>query len=665
MPKGIHTPWKSGQTTFKHFYARFDFTEPVTGFEQTDVSFTTNTAEATITLWHPNDNKRTYVAHIRPTRSGEVNISIDAGVATDTDSNANTAATPQTVTVEFSLEPPTISMPSGVQNGPFDITITFAEPVYGFGQYEFNFSGSRVASKYYPSITALNTTDNITYTGTLTPKANYSLSVRVIKGAAVNAAGNPTSRSLYHALPKVDIVPPSVEITVPSEVQSGSFNVTISFTEKGPANSDDRVFNFVQSDLTLSGNTANASITSWNTTDNKTYVAEITPTASGQVTFNVAADVATDEVGNANVASTPKAVIIVIPGQEPETDPEPIPDPATWMPDGALRVLVREALGLSNSEILTQASMVNLTEFDGTEYVLGRGRVSKLTGLEYAVNLQTLNLSGLYLGDDDGISSLSTLTVLTELDLSRNYDISDISPLENMTGLTWLDLSVNEIEDLSPLENLTGLTELDFSGNGIEDLSSLENLTGLTELDLSDNDIEDLSPLENMTGLTWLDVSGNEIEDLSSLENLTGLTELDLSDNDIRDVNPLKSLTALTRLDLFDNEISDVSSLENLTGLSELHLSGNHISDLSSLENLTGLTELDLSDNDIRDVNPLKSLTALTRLNLSNSVIEDLSPLNNLTALTWLSLDSISDLTPITDLTETDRAGYFRQFSRH
>ena len=44
--------------------------------------------------------------------------------------------------------------------------------------------------------------------------------------------------------------------------------------------------------------------------DNTIYTVEITPTASGTVTISVAADVATDAVGNPNTAATSQTVSV-------------------------------------------------------------------------------------------------------------------------------------------------------------------------------------------------------------------------------------------------------------------------------------------------------------------------------------------------------------------
>ena len=79
---------------------------------------------------------------------------------------------------------------------------------------------------------------------------------------------------------KPEAIPLAVSISVPSDVQNGAFEATITFTEA--------VSDFVQSDVSLAG-TAHTSITAWTTTDNTTYTATITATTSGTVTISVAA----------------------------------------------------------------------------------------------------------------------------------------------------------------------------------------------------------------------------------------------------------------------------------------------------------------------------------------------------------------------------------------
>jgi len=74
------------------------------------------------------------------------------------------------------------------------------------------------------------------------------------------------------------------------------------------------------------------------------------------------------------------------------------------------------------------------------------------------------------------------------------------------------------------------------------------------------------------------------------------------------------------------------------SGATELWLSYNNISDITPLTGLTNLEVLSLGGNNISDLSPLAGLTNLTRLDLWSNNISDLSPLAGLTNLTELWL---------------------------
>jgi len=142
-------------------------------------------------------------------------------------------------------------------------------------------------------------------------------------------------------------------------------------------------------------------------------------------------------------------------------------------------------------------------KWDSKGYTLNRN--SKVTGL---------GLSGCEIKDLNRIiSPLKDLTDLTELNLSSNQ-LSDISPLKDLTNLTVLYLSYNQLSDISPLKDLTNLTELYLSSNQLSDISPLKDLTNLTVLDLRSNQLSDISPLKDLKKLNILDVRNNPIEEL-------------------------------------------------------------------------------------------------------------------------------------------------------
>ena len=594
------------------FAVSFIFSEAVSVFEDDEVSLT-GTASATITAWDTTD-KITYTATITPTASGEVIINVPAGIAADANRNPNTAAVPQTVHVDIDSPTVSITAPSSKQSGEFNVTITFSEAVSGFTQSDVSLTGSAA------SITAWSAnSDNTVYTATITPTASGTVTVGVAANVATDAANNSNTAATSKTV-TVDVDRPTVSITVPPDVQNGAFDVTITFSEA--------VIGFVQLELSLSG-TAAAGITAWSAnTANTVYTATITPTTSGMVTLNIAADVATNAANNQNTAATSQTIAINIPD----------PDAAVLIPDANLAAAIRKTLGLADDATITVADMRQLIELDAQE-----SDISELTGLEHATNLEKLRLFENSISD---ISPLSKLTNLTFLNIFDN-SISDISPLSKLTNLRGLYLNNNDmsdisISDISPLSELTNLTGLSLAGNNISDISPLSELTNLRGLDLQSIGISDLSSLSGLTNLTYLAIGGNNTGDISWLSELTSLTSLGLALDNRSDISPLSELTSLTGLSLAGNNISDISPLSELTNLEMLYLDNNSISDISPLSELTNLEALYLNNNSISDVSPLSGLTSLRYLTLWYYLILDTSPLYPLLKANGGSLEYVN-----------------------
>jgi len=133
-----------------------------------------------------------------------------------------------------------------------------------------------------------------------------------------------------------------------------------------------------------------------------------------------------------------------------------------------------------------------------------------------------------------------------------NKGITSIKGIEYCTGLEWLYLGGNQITDISPLLGLKNLTWLFLASTGINDgnisnnvVPVLKQLSNLTALDLSHNNIKDISALKELINLRRLNLSYNNIVDISALEYLTNLTLLDLGYNKIENISALISNTGL------------------------------------------------------------------------------------------------------------------------
>lgn len=238
------------------------------------------------------------------------------------------------------------------------------------------------------------------------------------------------------------------------------------------------------------------------------------------------------------------------------------------------------------------------------ESFVGDQQIKSIVGLEKAVNLKQLTISGNPDDSRGALRDISPLRGLKNLELLRlsHNDIIDISPVEGLTNLKHLFLSHNQIKNIDAVKNLTNLESLDFARNigeeRISDISAIANLTKLKLLGLSDANIPDISVLKNLVNLETFMANDSKIEDISVLKNAKNLKILYLDKNKITDVSVVKDLVELTELYLRNNNISEID-FSKLTKLSDVNVQGNKISDYSSLEKLTALKYVNLSKQNV------------------------------------------------------------------
>ncbi|MDH7599729.1 MAG: leucine-rich repeat domain-containing protein [Sedimentisphaerales bacterium] len=184
-----------------------------------------------------------------------------------------------------------------------------------------------------------------------------------------------------------------------------------------------------------------------------------------------------------------------------------------YIPDDNLKAAIEAALGMVDP---TPSDMLGLTSLDASLRA-----IKDLTGLEYAKNLQYLDLSrnnnyggGIYL-----IDALSGLVSLEYLDLNNNY-INDLSPIAGCKNLRYLDIHDNKISDISVLSDMVHLETAYLYRNKISDISVLSGLSELRLLHLHENQITDLSPLLNLRHLEDLNVLCNPLSEQACLEQI-------------------------------------------------------------------------------------------------------------------------------------------------
>jgi internalin A len=295
------------------------------------------------------------------------------------------------------------------------------------------------------------------------------------------------------------------------------------------------------------------------------------------------------------------------------------------------------------------------------------GPMTDLRPLLVCQRIRDINFYGQDLTNTD-LTPLSRLTTLAGLSFTE-IDVTKLEFLKPLTQLRELGLGSGKIiRDFSALAGLTQLRSLVLEGNStpslIEqnlstDLSPLANLQQLETLTINQNQVTDITPLKGMKQLQRLSLRSNKITSLQALAGLTNLTYIDISENQVNDLRPLAALSQLDLLDLISNRVKDLQPLVSLRQLRDLRLKSNQIEDITPLAQLSQLAvkTLDLSDNQIRSVKGLENFKALDVLLLENNKIKDIQPLAALTKLRglYLSNNYVRDLRPLATLQELDR----------
>jgi hypothetical protein len=285
------------ETQTDNFNVTITFSEEVTDFDASDITFTneSGTARASAAL---SGSGTTYTATIRPRGGGNIGIQVPDNVAQDAATNGNQASAKETVTVGDVVRLDVhLLVPSGVQTGTFFVLVAFTQPVTGFVQSEFSVSGSS-GSTIRNWVSRPGGSD---YIARVTPSSDGSAVFHVAASVAQNSADN-WNTAATQKIVTADVTAPTVSIAVPSIVQGGDFDVTVEFSES--------VTDFVQSELVVTG-TSGAAITNWAPQPGGSdYIATITPSNDGTVIFNVAAEVAQDSAEHKNTAAMQKSVTV-------------------------------------------------------------------------------------------------------------------------------------------------------------------------------------------------------------------------------------------------------------------------------------------------------------------------------------------------------------------
>ncbi|MFK7355218.1 Ig-like domain-containing protein, partial [Acinetobacter baumannii] len=263
----------------------FTFSEAVTGFDVSDIAVVGGTLGALTTT----DNI-TWTAVFTPDGTGTApSISVADNTYTDLAGNLGTGdVLDGTDGFVVDIVPPTLAITTDdlalAAGESANITFTFSEAVAGFDANDITLVGG--------TLSALVTTDNITWTAVFTPDGTGTApSISVADNTYTDLAGNLGTGDVLDGTDGfvVDIIPPTLAITTDDlALATGeTANITFTFSEA--------VTGFDVSDIAVVGGTLGA----LTTTDNITWTAVFTPDGTGTApSISVADNTYTDLAGN-------------------------------------------------------------------------------------------------------------------------------------------------------------------------------------------------------------------------------------------------------------------------------------------------------------------------------------------------------------------------------
>ena len=558
------------------------FTESVTGFVQSELGV----SGAGATVGDFDGTGTTYTATITPTSEGTVTLSVAADVAQDAADNDNTAATSKTVTVDMTPPSVSIDVPTGVQPKTFDVTVVFTESVTGFVQSELDVSGPAGAYVSAFDETTLSGSDTTTYQATITSTESGTVTLNVAENVVSDEAGNSNTAAPTQTV-TVDLMAPTVSINVPTEVQTGAFDVTVVFNEP--------VTGFVQSELRVSG-AAHADDVSNFSGSGPTYTATITPRQSGTVILNIEADAAQDESDNGNTAAATERVTVDM------TAPRVRIDVPNGVQVGAFIVSVvfdEPVTGFMENELTVEGADATVERFSGS------GTTYTFTINPAADGIVTLNVDAEVAQDHVGHWNTAALPKRVEVNRVQGNPLLELTSEVATAIAAELDMSPADVD----ATDLVGVKILDLRGKLTSERLSLLDFVGLSSMEvlvLSDNELTSLPSgiFNGLTSLTHLILSRNKLTELPSgiFNGLTSLTHLHLDDNILEslDADVFSNLTSLTHLHLNNNELTELPSsiFNGLTSLTHLYLQLNGFTELPDglFEGLTSLEWLWVED---------------------------------------------------------------------
>jgi Leucine-rich repeat (LRR) protein len=361
----------------------------------------------------------------------------------------------------------------------------------------------------------------------------------------------------------------------------------------------------------------------------------------------------------------------------------------------ALDILAEYSVGISSRDLIPEF-IEYWDRFDPTEYVdrvlsnidLGSlmlpirtkallepaGKLTQVRGLRLETRVGPVDFTawrdlsqlrdfdcGLY-HEFSSLYGAERLEGLRRLNLSRNRNLNDFSPLSSLPSLEELYLNgCTGLVDPEPLADLQKLRILVLDGCGaLKEFGWLASLSRLQTLSLNDCEVYSLAFCSALLALRSLRANSvRGVRDISSISTCNHLRRLEMKFALSRSERLVLSSSGSLREVALSGavRVADLEALGAQLSLQKLHVTGlAGLEDVGVISELTDLRELSFVDVDsLSDISDVANLVRLRTLDLSGSSIEHLNAIRNLTRLEHIRLDRCHRLIDISALLELRR----------
>ncbi len=479
------------------------FSEPVTGFDEDDLTRGGSSTGATITV---SGSGASYEIAVSGTPTdGTITFAIAAAKAQDLAGNANTASTSSDNSVFYDGAAPAVTLTSPADGGATNDTTPALSGAAGSDPRDATtvtvriYSGTGTGGTLLQTLTPART--GATWTATATTLGQGTYTAQATQTDTAGRTGTSTASTFV-----VDSVAPAVTVNQKAG-QADPTNAapilwTVTFSEP--------VTGFDASDLTRGGSTGGTPVVSGG---GASYEISLSGMANGTTTFTIAAGRAQDAAGNANTASTSTDnsilydtvspnVTVTSPADNSADDdltPTLAGTASSASGDGTtITILIHSGATTSGSVVQTRTATRSGSNWSTTATTLAQGTyTAQATQSDSAGNVATSNANTFAVdsidptvtinqksGQDDPTNELPILYTVTFSEPVTGFATNDLSRGGTSTGGSVALTGSGASYEIAVTGSLTSGTlsytinndrVLDAAGNGNDDSTSTDN----------------------------------------------------------------------------------------------------------------------------------------------------------------------------------------------